>query len=133
MVFQENEKMKKRVMKLYLNKYSYAVLTPLVAHSVGTHVTCSSSSCSLLCPNILHLHLSPFLSTRTLSLLKQVFSFSHSTFLAPPSCLFWYSFSHIHRSIRFRRPTFYRDQGRVFKNIIRIRNLPFSGSTSEIL
>ncbi|RPB01858.1 hypothetical protein L873DRAFT_1803152 [Choiromyces venosus 120613-1] len=36
------------LMKLYLNKYSYAVLTPLVAHSVGTHVACSSSSCSSL-------------------------------------------------------------------------------------
>ncbi|RPA96079.1 hypothetical protein L873DRAFT_1262514 [Choiromyces venosus 120613-1] len=35
-------------MKLYLNKYSYAVLTPLVAHPVGTQVACSSSSCSSL-------------------------------------------------------------------------------------
>ncbi|RPA92514.1 hypothetical protein L873DRAFT_188185 [Choiromyces venosus 120613-1] len=50
-----------------------------------------------ICPNILHLRLSPFLSTRTLSPLN----------------------------IRFSRPTFYRGQGRVFKNIIRIRNLPF--------
>ncbi|RPA95475.1 hypothetical protein L873DRAFT_1812792 [Choiromyces venosus 120613-1] len=58
-----------------------------------------------ICPNILHRRLSPFLSIRTLSPLN----------------------------IQFSRPTFYRDQGRVFKNIIRIRNLPFSGSTSEIL
>jgi len=68
----------------------------------------------------------------SLSLPPSLFS-SCPRFLALPLSPFRYSSPSSYRGIRFSRTTFYWDWGGISWNIIRIRNLPFSGLTGQII
>ncbi|RPA93085.1 hypothetical protein L873DRAFT_113865 [Choiromyces venosus 120613-1] len=100
--------------------FIYCTSIDISCHPLSRHI-CNMFFVLLfitICPNILHICLFPLLSCRILSPHQYFFSFSHSTYRVLPFHIFWYSFSDIYCSISFCRLAFYRDQGRVFENII---------------